>query len=165
MARLAFWISAGACLVLLVLGWFVLPDRVPIHFGVGGDPDRWVDRTRAVLEMGAVVGGVALVFLLLAAGVRRVSPALINLPPRQKEWWTAEPARLERLRGMLAEDVLAMGAATLALLGGTLLLTGLTAYQEEPGLGWGVWALLCAYLLVLSLQVYRMMTVRYRPRE
>lgn len=104
-------------------------------------------------------------FLLLAAGVRRVSPALINLPPRQKEWWTAEPDRLDRLRAMLAEDVLVMGAVTLALLGGTALLTGLTAYQEEPGLGWGVWALLCVYVLALGLNVYRMMTVRYRPRE
>lgn len=164
-ARLAFWICAAGCLVPLVLGWFLLPDRVPIHFGVGGDPDRWVGRTRAVLEMGMVLGGMVLLFAGLAAGMARVPPGLLNLPRKQKEWWTAEPVRLDRLRAMLAEDVLVIGALTLALLGGVALLTGLTAYQQTPRLGPGAIVLIGAYVVALSVQVLRTATVRYRPRE
>lgn len=165
MARLAFWMISAVCLVLLVLGWFLLPERVPVHFGVDGEPDRWVSRARAVLEMGTVMGGMMLLFAGLAAWMSRISFALLNLPSDHKEWWAAEPERRARLRELLAEDAWALGALTLALLGGVTLLTWLTAYQQSPRLGWGAIVLIVVYAVALLVQVLRIATVRYQPRE
>ncbi|MBM4147573.1 MAG: DUF1648 domain-containing protein [Lentisphaerae bacterium] len=39
--RRAFIVSYLANVVLALVSWALLPDRVAIHFGVGGRPDNW----------------------------------------------------------------------------------------------------------------------------
>ena len=62
--------------------WPVLPERLPLHFGLDGTPDRWGDRT-AWWWMPAL--GVALTALF--AGLSRwmeAHPPLINIPGKER---------------------------------------------------------------------------------
>lgn len=59
-----FVLLAGAA-VALHLHWDQLPARVPVHWGLNGAPDRWADRTAAVVY-GALVADALLCGVLLA---------------------------------------------------------------------------------------------------
>jgi uncharacterized membrane protein len=83
-------VDAFNILLLLALvgfalwAWPRLPDRIPTHFGVGGEPDRWADRSWASWFG---VPGVAVGLTLLMAGVRvliRTHPRWVNLPDRRR---------------------------------------------------------------------------------
>ena len=61
------WLLFLCCLHVMVsllqqvFYWRQLPERVATHFGAGGEPNDWMDRTSAVL----VIGGFQLFFPLL----------------------------------------------------------------------------------------------------
>lgn len=42
--RLALYLSLFATLLLALVSWILLPERVAIHFGAGGVPDDWGSR-------------------------------------------------------------------------------------------------------------------------
>ncbi|MGB3542264.1 DUF1648 domain-containing protein [Rubrivirga sp.] len=44
LARALMWISALGLLVAAVGLWPHLPDRIPVHFGLDGEPDQWAER-------------------------------------------------------------------------------------------------------------------------
>ena len=57
--RIAFLLTLAAYAALVVAAAVSLPERVPLHFGVGGAADRWGGRTEAVVTFALVGGGVA----------------------------------------------------------------------------------------------------------
>lgn len=84
------FIDALNILLLLTLvgfalwAWPHLPDRIPTHFGIGGDPDRWADRSWASWF---AIPGLAVGLTLLMAAVRvliRTHPRWVNLPDRRR---------------------------------------------------------------------------------
>lgn len=91
------WLLFLCCLHVMVsllqqvFYWRHLPERVATHFGPGGEPNDWMDRTSAVL----VLGGFQLFFPLLLVGVVRllrwIPNGLINIPHR--EYWLAPERR------------------------------------------------------------------------
>jgi uncharacterized membrane protein len=64
--------------------WPTLPDRIPIHFGLSGEPTRWVDATVAAwFGLPMVAAGLTLfVWWLGRLAVRY--PTLWNLPDKER---------------------------------------------------------------------------------
>jgi len=100
--------------------WRVLPERVATHFGPGGEPNDWMDRTAATI----LLGGFQLVFPLLLLSVVRllkwIPNAFINIPHR--EYWLA-PERRETALAWLARPMSGIAGLTAALLVATSHLT------------------------------------------
>ena len=72
---------AGAIAILvsilpIVQFWGVLPDRIPIHFGLGGQPDTWGDK----VTIWIVPAVAAIIFVVLTAVSRY--PHTFNYPVR-----------------------------------------------------------------------------------
>ena len=72
---------AGAIAILvsilpIVQFWAVLPDRIPIHFGLGGQPDTWGDK----VTIWIVPAVAAIIFVVLTAVSRY--PHTFNYPVR-----------------------------------------------------------------------------------
>ncbi|MEG4499166.1 DUF1648 domain-containing protein [Microcoleus sp. F10-C6] len=86
-------VLAAIALLLAVLPivkfWAVLPDRIPIHFGLGGLPDAWADKV-TIWMMPAVA---AIIFAVLTAVSRY--PHTFNYPVPI----TSENARRQYLLG------------------------------------------------------------------
>lgn len=122
---------------LSVLAWqvAVLPDRVPTHFGSGGQPDGWSSRTGA-LAMSALAP-VAFAFPLPLMSLLAIRwPAGINTP--NKEWWTATGPRLRRFERLMREDLWLLAAAMLGLFIG--IQVGITeAASTDDGSMSGAW--------------------------
>ena len=108
-------LSAFGC--ALVAALFLLPDRVPIHFGINGEPNHWVSRVGAVVMFASIGAFLAGVLGGLAHRSDRIPLSVLNVP--YKRWWLADPARETRLRGMLREDMFGVGA-------------GLALHREVP---------------------------------
>ena len=86
-------IAVLLAVLLIVQFWGVLPDRIPIHFGLGGQPDTWGDK----LTIWIVPATAAITFAVLTAVSRY--PHTFNYPVRITE----ENARQQYLlaRGLL----------------------------------------------------------------
>jgi len=67
---LAAFVFPMAAALYLRAHWDQLPARIPVHFGLNGQPDRWVDRTaNGVFGLLAVDTGFVLLLLLLGVAV------------------------------------------------------------------------------------------------
>lgn len=95
-------VFTGAWLAALVWQILVLPERVPTHFGPGGDADGWSSKQGALALAAALPLLAAYPLPLLSLLVVRW-PASINAPNR--EWWTATAPRLRRLERLIREDL------------------------------------------------------------
>ncbi|MEO7130545.1 MAG: DUF1648 domain-containing protein [Dermatophilaceae bacterium] len=166
MARAAFWLSVLTGLVVTVVAWFVLPDRVPMHFSGSGQVDQWGTRTEAVVTMGAILGGLALLFWVLIIVIPRIPESLLNLPAPDKEWWLATPGRHAELNRRVVGDLHTLGAATLLLVIVDGVITMSQAHRPHPALGPWFWVIIAVYLVGLLGYTAYMITVRYRaPRH
>jgi len=100
--------------------WRQLPERVATHFGWGGVPNDWMDRTSATI----VLAGFQLVFPLLLLSVVRLlkwmPSGLINIPHR--EYWLATERREESL-AWLQGPMSGVAGLTAALMAATSHLT------------------------------------------
>lgn len=165
MARSIFWLSVLVGVVGTSASWFVLPERVPLHFG-GSGVDRWGSRTESVVFFAIAVGSLALLFWVLAIAMPRAPETLLNIPERDKVWWLATPERRDKLIRMVVSDLYAMGAATIVFLVALQAMIIREARRSEPALGPFFWVVFSTYMaLVLGYSGYAIV-VRYRaPRN
>jgi hypothetical protein len=111
--RLALYLSFFANLLLALVSWMLLPERVAIHFGAGGIPDDWGS---SLAMTGLSVGLSLLLFALLTHSadlVRRAPARWINLPNRA--YWLV-PERREATAARLHERLQAFGTALFGFL-------------------------------------------------
>jgi uncharacterized membrane protein len=156
---------AGVALYALVWAWSWtrLPERVPTHFGIGGEPDDWSSRGTALWTTGLIGLGTALVFVGTVALVRRTRPDVVNVP--HPDYWK-RPDNLPRMRALVAEDLWLFGAWTLLLLTGIDWLIVRAATAEDPGLGPWPMVLVGGYLAGVAARIAWMYRRRYAvPRE
>lgn len=90
-----------ANLVLGAVSFFLLPERVAIHFGAGGMADAWGSRNANALLM---TGVYVLLFaaIYFSPGLVRKAPGLVNLP--NKAYWLIperQSLAVEKMRGFL----------------------------------------------------------------
>jgi uncharacterized membrane protein len=96
-----------------VVGYVILPDRVAVHFGVGGDPDSWADKTATVLIMEGMALFMFALFWTIPWMVMWCPAWLVNLP--NKDYWLRadmRPATRKKLESLMGE----YGTAILAFL-------------------------------------------------
>jgi len=159
-ARAAFLASLLLYAGAVLWAWSTFPDRVPVHWGGGGDVDRVVSRDRAVVELVVIGGALTLVLGGAAALVRRLPLGGINVP--HKEFWS-RPENRPELDRRLAADLWLVATATLLLLAVIVVEVGLVADDPDPRLGPLFWVALVVYLVVvLGLAVHGAVR-RYRP--
>jgi uncharacterized membrane protein len=111
-ALLAFLTTTTLALAAVVGSASLLPEVVPLHFGVAGEADDWGTRSSAVVFLTVVTAGLAALFALLAWATPKIPWEWVNLPG--KERWT-ELGRREEVRRRLRADLLWLGAATSVL--------------------------------------------------
>jgi len=159
-ARTWFLLTVLVLAGVLVWSAFALPDRVPVHFGLTGEADRFVSRTRALVELGLLGAGLVLVFLATEALARRGPLSLVNVP--HKAHWTT-PEREPELRSRLSTDVWVFGTMTVGLVAAVAVVIVLVADQPDPTLGGRGWVLIGVYLAVVTTYSTFVITRRYRP--
>ncbi|TYL46273.1 DUF1648 domain-containing protein [Nocardioides sp. BGMRC 2183] len=157
-ALVAFAGSAVVYAAAWLVAYLELPDRVPLHFGVGGGVDRWGEREDALITFAVL--GIAMTALFAGVAYARIPTSMLNVP--HKSWWTATPEREQRMRMMMREDGLRLGAVTLLFLAVALLLTVRASALAEPHLdAWFAVALglYCVVMIGYTVYAYR---ARYR---
>jgi hypothetical protein len=134
---------AAGLLAASVLAWFGLPDVIPVHFDLAGNPDRWA-RTSLVSWFALPVLAMGLTaFLYLVAAWLPGHPRWLNFPGKERylELPRRERAPVDRvIRSILHGS----GTLVLVLFGVIQLLV----YRQATGLdpGW-----LPALILILAL--------------
>ncbi|MET3862673.1 putative membrane protein [Dietzia sp. 2505] len=115
---------------LAVLVWqvMVLPERVPTHFGAGGEPDGWSSKGGA-LAFSSLLPLTVFALIPLTSQLVLRAPEFINGP--NKEWWTATAPRLRRFERLVREDLWLIVVVTLALL--VAMQVGIVIAAEAPG--------------------------------
>ncbi len=158
-ARLGFAAAAVLYAVVVAAGARSLPERVPMHFGAGGAPDRFGSRTELVITEVALGVGVVVLLGLVAVGMRRIPLVWVDVP--HPEYWKT-PEREAELRRRLEADTLGIGTGTLLLLAGMSALTARAASSGD-GLGPAAGVLVGAYVLGVLALCGWMVVGRYRP--
>ena len=161
-ARVAFLVSLLLYAGVVIWAWSTFPDRVPVHWGGGGDADRVVSRDRAVVELVVIGGVLALLLGGAAALVTRLPMSLINVP--HKEYWS-RPENRPELHRRLATDLYAIATATLLLLTVIVVQVGLVADDPDPRLGPLFWVAFVLYLVLVVGIAANSALRRYRPRD
>lgn len=136
---------------LAISAWPELPERIPMHYDLAGNPDRWADRSLlgwfGVPLLGTVLG--VLLGLLLprwTVGMAARNSPWLNVPNKRAFVRLSEPARVRAVQPMV------LGLVRIALLvqlllgylvyGGARIATG--AWQSLPS--WPSFAVLAALL-------------------
>ena len=142
-------------ILLLVSGFQIvhyypkLPERVASHFDGAGGANGFQSRSMFFAFYAGTVLLLTAVFLALPANLRRIPPALLNMP--RKDYWLA-PERRESSLALMAALLTWFGAASLAL---TTVVIELVLRANLPGGGWRLspvllWALLGAYFVFVA---------------
>ena len=108
-AFVIFLILTGAVIAYALFMHPRLPERVPVHFDLQGNPDRW----SSPMELTGVLVGVSAFFLLLFGllplFMTRLPPSLWNLPHR--DYWLA-PTRKEGTARVVSMFCFRIGSLT-----------------------------------------------------
>lgn len=115
-------------IALNIMAYIILPDRVAVHFGKGGEPDSWGNKETFL----AVIFGIELLFFGLIwfgpAIILRLPPEWISMPNRS--YWLSEE-RLSETRQKLESIFFELGIVLFLFF---LFITAATihAHQSAP---------------------------------
>ena len=98
------WLLLAAMFTLAAVSWHAVPDRMPVHWGISGEPDRWGGRFEGLLVLPLI--GIVVYLVLLAAP--RIDPGRANYASFAGAYGTV---RLVVLVAMLAIQVMMVLAA------------------------------------------------------
>lgn len=72
---------------LVAVNYTKLPDRIPIHFGLDGQPDGWGDKWVFLILLGVTVGMFALMRFITTIGADKYNyPVTITPKNREKQY-------------------------------------------------------------------------------
>jgi hypothetical protein len=157
--KAAFIAAFALNLLLLLVGYFALPDTVAMRFSLDGTPDSWASKEVNMLLMLAFE--VPLFFLLLYAPtlVFRVPRWLVNLP--HKDYWLSEE-RKAVTQAKMTTHIYEFGIALyffLACAGGLTLQANLSEPvqldEKTLLLALGVFLVFTVYWIVKFYRVFR----------
>lgn len=162
MSARAWFLGSAAVFVLVLLWmWSTRPaGEVPLHFGAGGEPDRWGTPLRAITESAIVGAGAFALLGAMAAYAPRMPWSMVNVP--HKEAWEPHQGWVRR---RVRDDLFLTGAWTVLLIAGLDVGIWLAADDAEASLGLGgAWV---AFMLVLFVagMVVRMRTYLSPPDQ
>jgi di/tricarboxylate transporter len=115
-------ISLIAAAADVAMHWSTLPERIPTHFGVAGNPDGWGGKNMLLLLLALTL--VVAILLTVAESYQR----LINIPIKVDR-------ESPQVRGLLRSMVIALKAVITLIFVWIVDLTMRTAVGEANGLG------------------------------
>ena len=134
------------------LAWRAMPERIPVHFGMDGQADRWADRGVGTFLLFFLLPWVLTLSLFGAARLVRwsfQSPRFVNLP-NKKAFFELPPERQAEFREDVVEYLFAVGAAANLLLATALLAIALVAQGRRAVLPlWAIWPGLAVVFVVI----------------
>jgi hypothetical protein len=113
----------------------LLPERVAIHFGGGGEANGWMSRSADLAFFGGLGVGLPLFFIVLSLVTGLVPARFVNLPHR--EYWLS-PERQAQTRAYISHQMIWMGCLTVLFLAGIHYLTILANRATPPHLPMGL---------------------------
>jgi len=149
----------GILALYVALRWTELPARIPVHFDIDGEADRWADKGPlvALLLIGLPLAMTALLYAsTLAIGLARRYPWMLNIPYK-KAILALSPETQQPLWALLREMVAAIALGGNALfvvlsLGVVQTATGDAEFPHE--MIWillgGLLAIAVGYILALT---------------
>lgn len=157
-AQVGPFLILGVISLCLWLRWDNIPARIPIHWGVGGRPDGWADKSPAAVFGGAATGVFSCLFLAglwfaVVRGVRRIHSSgqqalrevrfirIISLFLLGVEYWLALLMGLLSLAVLRANLEQPLPAFWPILLGQTLLIAAVFIIAIRAGQGGWRWGL------------------------
>jgi uncharacterized membrane protein len=107
-------------LIYLACSVPLLPERVATHFGVGGEPNGWMNRSTHLIFVGAVGVGLPLLSIVIALVIRLIPARFVNLPHR--EYWLS-PERRSQTCIYVSQQMLWLGCLEVLFFAGIQYLT------------------------------------------
>lgn len=153
-------------LSLAINNYPLLPDQIPLHFGPGGTPDRWADKSWGlILLLPAIqLGSYLLIatFTLLSASTHNFT-RFINLPGANPDGLTHK--QLSDLRRVIVTGLYNINLATMGML--TYINYGLiqTGLERWQGLGSMVWFFLGLIALLSGWLVFACYNITRRQKS
>lgn len=155
-------LDVGLLIVLWVgtlLGWRLLRDRMPTHFGPTGAPDRWTTHGTGGLLLWLLLPVLA---LLASLGLRWAgrhtvaNPSVWNIP-RKREFLALDPRTRSPIIARLLRFLAVVMVTTTMLLGISQLAVFLSATGRDDSAVVAVWTVfgLTALILLLALRLAR----------
>ena len=136
MLRATMWLLSAGLVACALWLWPEVPDRVPLHHGADGTPDRWGDRS-LLSWLGLPLVGLGVSALLDWTAwwtARRPDSPLVNLP-RKRELLALPPERRAPVLRVVARMVYGLGVLSAAAL--FLIQLGIwTTAQGRDGSAW-----------------------------
>ncbi len=133
-----------------------LPERVASHFDGEGRANGWSSRGTFWGLYGGVVGLLAGIFLIVPAILRRIPPALINMP--RKDYWLA-PERRERTLAVFGAQLTWFGCASLVFLVALMQLVIQAnldrRFHLSPTTTWSMLGIYALYLVIWLVRMVR----------
>lgn len=137
------------------------PERMALHWGFGGEPDRIGSRERWVVETAII--GLALLLLvgLVVLLAKKVPVSLMNIP--NKDYW-AKPENTSRARALLLDDVVDIFGDAVLLVTALELIAVLRARSGELDfpMSWFL-GLVALFFLSVGWRLFKL-PGRYAPR-
>jgi uncharacterized membrane protein len=106
-------LAFGANILLMLIAWWLLPEKTATHFSLGGSPDAWGSKESYLFLLLAVESPLFLILLFIPATLWKFPERLINLP--HKEYWL-RPENKPRVQTLFAERTARMGVVFFAFL-------------------------------------------------
>jgi uncharacterized membrane protein len=133
-----------------------LPDRVPVHFGISGTPDRWGSKSE-LFALVAIAWGLTILFYALTLAMPRLArnPRYLNIP-RKEEFLKLRPEKQAVFWELLQEFMTGMTVSCNLIF--YLIVRGTLRVVE------GRTAALPVFELYVGLAVLLLMVVVYLPR-
>ena len=159
MARTALLTAAVLYALSSTVSALVLPERVPLHFGLDGAADRYGARAEAVTGFAVLGIGLLVLWLVVVQLLRRSSLDLFNVP--HPEYWKT-PEREPELRRRVEADLTWFFAATILLLAAVPLAMAVAA-QTDGRLPWAFQVLFGLFLVGTVVWCVQLSVRRYQP--
>lgn len=158
-ARLA--LAASVALFGALSVWLLIagPPEVIGHFSANNGEPRFDPTPQFVAIMAVLVAFLVAMFASLGWLIRRAPIGVINIPNRE-QWNT--PARRAILARRMGADLTLMGAASVLLVVGMMVLSTLGGLGEEPP-GWVSIVMTGVFLAVIAAITLGMLGKRYDP--
>ena len=75
-----------------------LPERIPTHFDLKGNPDGWSSKGSFLIIMVIVIIGINIWYPLTGLFIKKMPRSLVNIP--NKDYWYSTPERIEYMTGV-----------------------------------------------------------------
>jgi RsiW-degrading membrane proteinase PrsW (M82 family) len=139
--------------------WKILPEKIPVHFTLGGIPNRWANKGMEIILIFCMPWAMALLMYSIAKLARRY-PSLLSIPRKQD--FLALPSQQQEPLWLLIDEMMAgMAFAIIILFLGIIRFIEKAATGPVSGLSWE-FMLGFGFFIVLAIAYVVKLNVKYK---